>query len=140
MDIFLQQKKFITSNLDSGRFDRYVTTMEEEVLQVLRDDPGFDTGCIEALIVMSEVVLRTSTAALQGPEVRACVAREYGSVFLDLCGGMTPLHWMFKNLPLPSYRKRDAAHAKMRRMYLDVIEERRRSGSAVSLLSNISLA
>lgn len=36
---------------------------------------------------------------------------------------------MFPNLPLPSYRRRDEAHIKMRKFYLGIMEKRRESGS-----------
>jgi sterol 14-demethylase len=36
---------------------------------------------------------------------------------------------MFPNLPLPSYRRRDEAHIKMRNFYMDIMTKRRESGS-----------
>ncbi|KAI0092370.1 cytochrome P450 [Irpex rosettiformis] len=128
MDYFTEQKRFITSIMDSERFNLYVPIVEEEVLQVFRNDPSFTTGSIDALGILSKVILRTLTATLQGPDAAARITGTHFPVFMDLLGGFTPLHWMFKGLPLPSYRKRDIAHAKMRQMFLDIIQERRLNG------------
>ena len=46
-----------------------------------------------------------------------------------ISGGFTPLNFVFPNLPLPSYRRRDIAHVKMRNFYLDIMKRRRESGS-----------
>lgn len=39
--------------------------------------------------------------------------------------GFSPINFLFPGLPLPRNRRRDAAHVKMRAVYLDIIEERR---------------
>lgn len=40
--------------------------------------------------------------------------------------GFSPINFLFPGLPLPRNRRRDAAHAKMRDVYLDIIKERRK--------------
>jgi sterol 14-demethylase len=42
--------------------------------------------------------------------------------------GFTPLNFLFPSLPLPSYRRRDRAHAKMSALFKSIIDERRTSG------------
>lgn len=50
-------------------------------------------------------------------------------------------NFVFPHLPLPSYRRRDRAHIKMREFYLDIMKARRASPEAVSgLYSLISAA
>ena len=39
---------------------------------------------------------------------------------------------MFKNLPLESYRKRDAAHKKISALYVDIIRQRKADPLSVS--------
>lgn len=48
---------------------------------------------------------------------------------IDSSGGFTPLNFIFPNLPLPSYYRRDAAHIKIRKFYMDIMQRRRASGS-----------
>ncbi|KAK8040836.1 cytochrome P450- family 51 (sterol 14-demethylase) [Apiospora phragmitis] len=40
--------------------------------------------------------------------------------------GFSPINFLFPGLPLPRNRRRDAAHIKMRAVYLDIIKERRK--------------
>ena len=75
--------------------------------------------------VLSEITILTASRTLQGREVRSKITKEYAQVYSDLDGGFTPLHWMFPNLPLESYRKRDAAHKKISDLYVSIIRARR---------------
>lgn len=40
-------------------------------------------------------------------------------------------NFVFPNLPLPSYRRRDVAQAKMREFYIDILQRRRASTDEV---------
>lgn len=49
------------------------------------------------------------------------------------CGGgvgFTPINFLFPNLPLESYRKRDRANKKMTEFYVDIIKKRRNGTSS----------
>lgn len=48
-------------------------------------------------------------------------------LYHDLDKGFTPLNFLFPNLPLPSYRRRDAAHVKMRMLFMSIMTERRQN-------------
>ncbi|KAG6822791.1 Lanosterol 14-alpha-demethylase, partial [Arthromyces matolae] len=65
---------------------------------------------------------------LQGKEVRENLNKSFSLLYNDLDGGFTPLNFMFPNLPLASYRRRDAAHIKMSAFYVDIVQKRRESG------------
>lgn len=45
-------------------------------------------------------------------------------------------NFVFPNLPLPSYRKRDIAQRKMRKVYEDILKARRESDEDVSCREN----
>lgn len=45
---------------------------------------------------------------------------------------MTSQNFVFPNLPLPSYRRRDRAQLKMREFYISILEKRRQSTDEVS--------
>jgi sterol 14-demethylase len=65
---------------------------------------------------------------LQGKEVRAALDKTFAGLYHDLDGGFKPINFVFPNLPLPSYWKRDKAHVKMRHFYLNILERRRANG------------
>ena len=53
-------------------------------------------------------------------------------LYHDLDGGFTPLNFLFPSLPLPSYRRRDIAHQKMRKLFMSIIQNRRDTQDMVS--------
>ncbi|KAF7326590.1 Lanosterol 14-alpha-demethylase [Mycena sanguinolenta] len=104
-EVFMQQKKFIKFGLTTKNFPR------------LREDDRGRGGRIYA----------------QGPkekEVREGLNKSFSQLYSDLDGGFTPLNFLFANLPLESYRKRDRAQKKMSDFYVDIIKRRRANPDA----------
>ncbi|KPV73978.1 uncharacterized protein RHOBADRAFT_16174, partial [Rhodotorula graminis WP1] len=84
-------------------------------------------SAIDAFTTSSEITILTASATLQGHEVRAAMDKSFAQLYHDLDGGFTPLNFVFPNLPLPSYRRRDRAQLKMREFYISILEKRRAS-------------
>jgi sterol 14alpha-demethylase len=108
--------------------------IEEEVENFMDTDPAFRTwqsgdvktwDSIDVPKVFSEITILTASRTLQGKEVRGSIDKSFAEVYSDLDGGFTPLNFMFPNLPLESYRKRDRAQKKMSDFYVDIIKRRR---------------
>jgi sterol 14-demethylase len=112
--------------------------IEDEVTRFMEHDSSWHTyqlndtnewGTLKDVVdVLSEITILTASRTLQGTEVRAGLDKSFAQLYTDLDGGFTPLNFMFPNLPLPSYRRRDAAQAKMSEFYQDIIRRRRSSG------------
>ena len=118
----------------------YVGMIEDEVLQYLRNDPSFrifqmndvnEWSQFDVLKVTQEMTILTATHTLQGKEVRSGMDATFAQLFTDLDGGFTPLNFMFPNLPLESYRKRDRAQKKMTDFYINIIKARKEGTSSV---------
>ncbi|EKM48304.1 uncharacterized protein PHACADRAFT_214862 [Phanerochaete carnosa HHB-10118-sp] len=133
-ELLMEQKKFVKFGLSTENFRQYVYMIEDEVTQFMKNDAGFkvfqmndinEWSSFDVLKVMSEITILTASRTLQGNEVRAKITKEYAQIYSDLDGGFTPLHFMFPNLPLESYRKRDAAHKKISDFYISIIQKRR---------------
>lgn len=136
----MEQKKFVKFGLSTENFRLYVGMIEDEVMQFMKNDAAFrvfqmndinEWGSFEAAKVLSEITILTASRTLQGREVRSKITKEYAQVYNDLDGGFTPLHWMFPDLPLESYRKRDAAHKKISDLYVSIIRQRRENPELV---------
>ncbi|KAI0649384.1 cytochrome P450 [Trametes meyenii] len=130
----MEQKKFVKVALTVDKFRAYVGMIEHEVDEYLNTDPSFkayqmndinEWGTFSVLKVFSEMTILTASRTLQGKEIRESLTKEYAQVYSDLDHGFTPLHWMLPGLPLPSYRRRDAAHAKMSSFYQSILRSRR---------------
>jgi sterol 14-demethylase len=68
---------------------------------------------------------------LQGKEVRGKLDKTFARRYEALDGGFTPINFMFPNLPLPSYKKRDKAQREMSEFYQEIIRGRREGGADV---------
>jgi sterol 14-demethylase len=85
--------------------------------------------------MLSEMTVLTAARTLQGAEIRASLNKRFADLCHDLDGGFKfkPVNLMFPNLPLPSYRRRDAAQKAMSDFYVSIIKKRRAEGRMVSV-------
>jgi len=131
--VLMEQKRFVKYGLSTENFRAYVGMIEEEVTNVLKTDPAFsafqrnsDTwGSFPAYKTMSEMTILTAARTLQGAEIRASLNKKFADLYHDLDNGFKPINWLFPNLPLPSYKKRDKAQRAMSDFYVKIIEKRR---------------
>ncbi|KAE8354520.1 cytochrome P450 [Aspergillus coremiiformis] len=126
---FMEQKKFIKYGLTQAALESHVPLIEKEVLDYLKTSPNFmgASGRVEVTTAMAEVTIFTAGRALQGEEVRSKLTTEFADLYRDLDRGFTPLNFLLPTAPLPRNRKRDAAHVRMREIYMAIINERRKN-------------
>ena len=138
---FMEQKKFVKVGLSTDNFRMYVGMIEDEVEHFVRHDVAFDVfqrndinewGKFDVTKVLAEITILTASRTLQGKEVRAGLDKSFSELYTDLDGGFTPLNFLFPNLPLESYRRRDRAQVKISKFYIDIIKKRRAGGNDVS--------
>jgi sterol 14alpha-demethylase len=136
----MEQKKFVKVGLSMENFRAYVGMIEEEVEDFIRSDPAFskaqvigsnEWGRFDVADVMSEITILTASRTLQGKEVRSNLDKGFAGLYSDLDGGFTPINFLFPNLPLESYRRRDRAHKKMSEFYINIIKKRKSLGEDV---------
>jgi sterol 14alpha-demethylase len=138
-DVFMEQKKFVKVGLSIDNFRAYVGMIEEEVEDFLKSDPAFSSlhsptpswGKFDATDTMAEITILTASRTLQGKEVRENLDKSFSQLYTDLDGGFTPINFMFPNLPLESYRKRDRAQKRMSEFYVNIIRKRKALGNDV---------
>ncbi|PCH42499.1 lanosterol 14-alpha-demethylase [Wolfiporia cocos MD-104 SS10] len=135
-ELLMEQKKFVKVSLTTDKFREYIGMIEDEVTQFMDNDPAFrifqlndinEWGAFSAYKTLAEITVLTAARTLQGKEVRSNMDKGFAELYHDLDHGLTPLHWMFSNLPLPSYRKRDIAQEKMSQFYQNILRSRRDS-------------
>ncbi|KAJ6478973.1 lanosterol 14-alpha-demethylase [Mycena sanguinolenta] len=135
-EVFMQQKKFVKFGLTTDNFRAYVGMIEDEVDEFMRGDACFRTyqqndinewGSFDVIAAMAEITILTASRTLQGKEVREGLNKSFSEIYNDLDGGFTPLNFLFANLPLESYRKRDRAQKKMSDFYVDIITRRKQN-------------
>ncbi|KAI7891254.1 cytochrome P450 [Mucor mucedo] len=121
--IFMEQKRFIKAGLNVETFKKDVPLILEEC------DLFFDkfekSGEIDAYHMFGALIINTASRALLGPEIRNALDDGVAQLYYDLDQGFRPINFMFPNLPLPAYRKRDEAREKLAVVYEKVIKNRR---------------
>ena len=136
----MEQKKFVKVGLSTDNLRAYVGMIEDEVTEFMNRDSTFrvyqendinEWGRFDALKVLAEITILTASRTLQGKEVRSNLDKSFSELYSDLDGGFTPINFLFPNLPLESYRKRDRAQQKMTDFYVNIIKKRREGTSAV---------
>ncbi|RGP77082.1 cytochrome family 51 sterol 14-demethylase [Fusarium longipes] len=126
----MEQKKFVKFGLTQKALESHVHLIEREVLDYVETEPSFSgkTGTIDVSKAMAEITIFTASRSLQGEEVRSKLTAEFAALYHDLDLGFRPVNFLFPWLPLPYNRRRDAAHAKMREVYMGIINVRRKRG------------
>ena len=139
--VLMEQKKFVKYGLSTDNFRAYVGMIEDEITTFINNDPTFSTfqdkkstewGTFPAFKTCSEMTILTASRTLQGSEIRAALDKSFADLYHDLDNGFTPINWLMPNLPLPSYRRRDAAQKAMSDFYVNIIQRRRAEGRMVS--------
>ncbi|OCF36969.1 cytochrome P450, family 51 (sterol 14-demethylase) [Kwoniella heveanensis BCC8398] len=129
-DMLMQQKKFIKTGLTTESLQSYPPLIDSECedffnheLKISASNP---TAKVDILHTMSELIILTASRTLQGKEVRESLNGKFAKYYEDLDGGFTPLNFMFPNLPLPSYKRRDKAQKAMSDFYMSIIQDRKK--------------
>ncbi|KAK8864202.1 hypothetical protein IAR55_001448 [Kwoniella newhampshirensis] len=130
-EMLMQQKKFIKSGLTTEALQSYPPLIRDECQEYFANTLGINPSRpsskkVDLLHAMAELIILTASRTLQGKEVRESLNGSFAKLFEDLDGGFTPLNFMFPNLPLPSYKRRDVAQKAMSDFYMKIIENRRK--------------
>lgn len=134
----MEQKRFVKVGLSAENMKAYVGMIEDEVENFMRSDAQFrafqtndinEWGQFEVSKALAEITILTASRTLQGDEVRNNLDKSFAQLYTDLDGGFTPLNFMFPNLPLESYRRRDRAQKKMSEFYQEIVRKRRAAPS-----------
>ncbi|SAM06979.1 hypothetical protein [Absidia glauca] len=122
--VFMEQKKFIKAGLNSDCFRRHVPMIVKETEDFFKNYPK-PTGLMEAYSTFGKLIILTASSCLMGKEIRASLDDTVADLYYDLDQGFKPINFIFPNLPLPSYRRRDTAREKMAALYSSIIQRRK---------------
>ncbi|KAG7530997.1 hypothetical protein FFLO_04668 [Filobasidium floriforme] len=131
-EMLMQQKRMVKFGLSTENFKSYVPLIKKEATDFMNNELKPVAGewkQAHALHSMAELTILTASATLQGKEVRGKLDKTFARRYEALDGGFTPINFMFPNLPLPSYKKRDKAQREMSEFYQEIIRGRREGGA-----------
>ncbi len=88
-----------------------------------------EQGEIDLLDFTAELTTYTSSHCLLGSEFRRSMNDEFARVYGDLEKGVNAIAYVNPYLPLPVFRRRDRARARLLEMITAIIDQRRASGA-----------
>jgi sterol 14-demethylase len=94
-------------------------------------------GTFDLLDFFSELTIYTSSSCLLGREFREELTPEFARAYKDLERGTDAFAYVNPHLPLPSFRKRDRARARLVELVSEIIERRRREERRTSDLLGV---
>ncbi len=120
-ETYLAQRHILHEPFRRAKMKRYVEIMQEQTQHWL-DDLGQE-GELEITGAMNRLVQNIAGFALMGEAFQQSVGPEFWALYGDLGRALDPLlppHW-----PLPKFRRRDRAKARMKEILMPIIAERR---------------
>ncbi|KAL1919848.1 uncharacterized protein VTP21DRAFT_1779 [Calcarisporiella thermophila] len=125
---FMEQKKFIKSGISTDNLKLYVGFIQQEVEDYIKRYLDNEEGHMEIAKDIATLIIMTASRCLMGKEIRAQLDEGVAQLYHDLDKGFQPINFLFPNLPLPSYRRRDIAQKKMADLFISIVQKRRESG------------
>ncbi len=102
----------------------YSDTIVQEVEGMIR---GWgESGQIDLLEFTKELTIYTSSHCLLGREFRHELNAEFAAIYHDLERGIQPIAYVFPYLPLPVFRRRDRARARLQQLVTEIMQKRAR--------------
>ncbi|MFT3772560.1 MAG: cytochrome P450 [Minicystis sp.] len=121
-----EQLKMLLPALKDRRMRTYGEIVVSEVEQSIAN--WGESGEIDLVEYCRVLTNYTSSHCLLGREFRKGMTEEFAAVYHSLERGVTPVAYLNAHLPLPSFRERDRARARLEEMVTQIIQERRRVG------------
>jgi len=127
-EVMDEQMGLLFPALRDDRLRAYARVMQEEA-EVYVAGWG-DEGEVDLLAALNELTVFIASRCLVGAEFRARLSRDLAHLFHDLERGINLVAMVNPYLPLPAFRRRDRARARVAALILRIIAERRAGGRA----------
>src|SRR5262249_23608483 len=122
----LEQLHMLVPGLQDRRMQTYGEIITSEVEQSIAD--WGDEGVIDVSQYLQGLTNFTSSHCLLGEEFRRELTQEFAHVYRDLERSILAIGYINSSLPIPAFRRRDRARARLGAMVSLIIERRRANG------------
>ena len=123
LDVRQQQLKFLRVALRKEKMISYVSPMVFEARDFFAK--WDQTGVLDLRDELAALIILTASRALMGDEIRERLSGEVAKLFQCLDEGLTTITMFWRDAPIPSHRRRDAARLKMCELFSNIVNERR---------------
>ena len=125
-EIMREQLAFFHDALREARLRTYAAGFVEEAEDYF--GKWGDEGIVDLYEVGNELTIYTSSRSLLGRSFRQHLSDEFRQLYYDMEGGLNLLAFFAPHLPVPAFRKRDKARARLGELITGIVKERRAKG------------
>ncbi|MCB9683379.1 MAG: cytochrome P450 [Alphaproteobacteria bacterium] len=122
-----EQLRMLRPALQARRMRTYGEIIAAEVDDALASWDA--TGTLDLYTWMAQLTNYTSSHCLLGPEFRKEMSAEFAQVYHDLERSIVPIAYLDPDLPLPVFRRRDKARARLGAMVAAIVARRKAAGT-----------
>jgi len=122
-EVMDEQLSFVFPALREERLETYAGFMAEEAEAYCA--AWAEAGEIDLLTAMQELTVFIASRCLIGHEFRRHLSTEFAHLYHDLEGGFNLLAFLWPYLPLPAFKRRDRARARMVDLIAQIVAQRR---------------
>jgi sterol 14alpha-demethylase len=122
----IEQLHMLLPALQDRRMRTYGEIIASEVEESIID--WGDEGVIDFYRYTQSLTNFTSSHCLLGREFRMELTEEFAEVYHDLERSVVPIGYIYPYLPIPVFRRRDRARARLGEMVSGIVQRRRSSG------------
>jgi len=84
-----------------------------------------ESGEVELVEFMKQLTINTASHCLLGREFRYEMSTEFADIYHDLEKGVNPLAYHYPYLPIPAFKKRDRARARLQKLVGGIVQKRK---------------
>ena len=121
-----EQMHMLYPALRNNRMRTYADIVADETKSAIAD--WGDEGVLDVCDFFATLTNFTSSRCLLGEEFRNEMSEEFAKVYADLESGIVPIAYINAHLPIPAFRRRDRARARLGEMVSEIVQRRRRLG------------
>lgn len=125
-EIMKEQLAFFHDALREARLKTYAAGFVEEAEEYF--GKWGDEGVVDLYQTGNELTIYTSSRSLLGRSFRYHLSGEFQRLYYEMEAGLNLLAFFAPDLPLPSFRKRDAARKRLGELVASIVRERREKG------------
>jgi len=118
-----EQLKMLMPSLQISAMKQHSGKVVQEVEEMIGN--WGDSGEIELVEFMKQLTINTASHCLLGREFRYEMSDEFAHIYHDLEKGVNPLAYHYPNLPIPAFRKRDKARARLQELVGGIVQKRK---------------
>lgn len=118
-----EQLKMLMPSLQMDAMRQHSEKIVTEVEDIIHD--WGNSGEIELVEFMKQLTINTASHCLLGKEFRYELSDEFARIYHDLEQGVNPVAYHFPYLPIPKFKRRDQARARLQELVGQIVNKRK---------------